>query len=406
MLFKKKISLTVQIIIAMVIGLILGLMFKENIAPIKVVGDIFIRLIQMSIALLIMSAVIDSLGNTDGEKIGKLGTRLFFYFTLGTIIAAAFGILAGNILPAGSINVEASVDSFEAKEASWIEMILDFFPTNIIESLASGNMINIIIFSILFGLTLNKMKQKNIHAAEVILDITKSIYESLTFMIGKIMLLAPIGIAALFAAATGISGAKILIPLIGFLIIFGVASFLYLLVWLFLIGLKLKVSPIKLLKKIMPMTIMALTTTSSAVTLPLKMKDSEEKFGVSKSVSDVVNPLGMVLNSNGLAMFLSIVCVVIGKMYDLELEFSSIIQIVVLSSLACLGTVVVPGGGIVALTIVIPALGFPLEAIGIFAGIDWFSGMFRTMLNVDIDALVSLLIADSFNEVDRNLLQS
>ena len=403
----KKISLTYQIIISMIIGLVLGLIFKENIAPIKVIGDIFIRLIQMSIALLIMASVINSLGNTDLEKIGKLGTRLVFYFTVGTIFGAAIGIFAGNLLPVGNINIASGVDTaIQAKEVSWLQMLLDFFPVNIVESLSKANMINIIIFAVLFGLSLNKMNQLGYKTAETVLNISNSLYESLTFMIGKIMVIAPIGIAALFAAATGANGLEILIPLIGFLLIYGIASFLYLIIWLVFVGVKVGVSPIKLLRKIMPMTIMALTTTSSAVTLPLKMKDSEEKFGVSKSVSDVVNPLGMVLNSNGLAMFLSIVCVVIGKMYKIDLDITTIVQIIVLSSLACLGTVVVPGGGIVALTIVIPAIGFPVEAIGIFAGIDWFSGMFRTMLNVDIDALVSLLIADSFNEVDREKLKS
>lgn len=403
----KKISLTYQIIISMIIGLVLGLIFKENIAPIKVIGDIFIRLIQMSIALLIMASVINSLGNTDLEKIGKLGTRLVFYFTVGTIFAAAIGIFAGNLLPVGNINIASGVDTaIQAKEVSWLGMLLDFFPVNIVESLSKANMINIIIFAVLFGLSLNKMNQLGYKTAETVLNISNSLYESLTFMIGKIMVIAPIGIAALFAAATGANGLEILIPLIGFLLIYGIASFLYLIIWLVFVGVKVGVSPIKLLRKIMPMTIMALTTTSSAVTLPLKMKDSEEKFGVSKSVSDVVNPLGMVLNSNGLAMFLSIVCVVIGKMYKIDIDITTIVQIIVLSSLACLGTVVVPGGGIVALTIVIPAIGFPVEAIGIFAGIDWFSGMFRTMLNVDIDALVSLLIADSFNEVDREKLKS
>ncbi len=403
----KKISLTYQIIISMIIGLVLGLIFKENIAPIKVIGDIFIRLIQMSIALLIMASVINSLGNTDLEKIGKLGTRLVFYFTVGTIFGAAIGIFAGNLLPVGNINIASGVDTaIQAKEVSWLQMLLDFFPVNIVESLSKANMINIIIFAVLFGLSLNKMNQLGYKTAETVLNISNSLYESLTFMIGKIMVIAPIGIAALFAAATGANGLEILIPLIGFLLIYGIASFLYLIIWIVFVGVKVGVSPIKLLRKIMPMTIMALTTTSSAVTLPLKMKDSEEKFGVSKSVSDVVNPLGMVLNSNGLAMFLSIVCVVIGKMYKIDLDITTIVQIIVLSSLACLGTVVVPGGGIVALTIVIPAIGFPVEAIGIFAGIDWFSGMFRTMLNVDIDALVSLLIADSFNEVDREKLKS
>lgn len=403
----KKISLTYQIIISMIIGLVLGLIFKENIAPIKVIGDIFIRLIQMSIALLIMASVINSLGNTDLEKIGKLGTRLVFYFTVGTIFAAAIGIFAGNLLPVGNINIASGIDTaIQAKEVSWLQMLLDFFPVNIVESLSKANMINIIIFAVLFGLSLNKMNQLGFKTAETVLNISNSLYESLTFMIGKIMVIAPIGIAALFAAATGANGLEILIPLIGFLLIYGIASFLYLIIWLVFVGVKVGVSPIKLLRKIMPMTIMALTTTSSAVTLPLKMKDSEEKFGVSKSVSDVVNPLGMVLNSNGLAMFLSIVCVVIGKMYKIDIDITTIVQIIVLSSLACLGTVVVPGGGIVALTIVIPAIGFPVEAIGIFAGIDWFSGMFRTMLNVDIDALVSLLIADSFNEVDREKLKS
>ncbi|MFT4007499.1 MAG: cation:dicarboxylase symporter family transporter, partial [Lacrimispora sp.] len=146
------------------------------------------------------------------------------------------------------------------------------------------------------------------------------------------------------------------------------------------------------------------TTTSSAVTLPVEIEDSEKKLGISKKVTGIVIPLAMTLNSNGLAMFLALSCITISQIYGVPLHTTQLVRIIVLSTLSCLGTVTVPGGGLVALATVVPALGLPLESIAFLFSIDWFSGMFRTILNVDTDVLVAMIIAKDEKELDYEIL--
>lgn len=154
------------------------------------------------------------------------------------------------------------------------------------------------------------------------------------------------------------------------------------------------------------MGIVAFTTTSSAIALPIKMEDSENKLGVSKNISNLVNPLGMSLNSDGLALFLSIACITIAQFFGIDMTINQQFIIITMAILATLGTVVVPGGGLVALAIVLPTIGLPIEGVALLSGIDWFSGMFRTVLNVIDDALVSLTIAVNENEFDRNIFEN
>lgn len=402
-----KLSMTNQILIAVVIGVLAGAILGPVATKVKVVGDIFLRLIQMAVVPLIMGAVIEAVGSLDSKEIGKLGGKIVLWFTIGTIVAAAFGIVAGKILKPG-LGVDLSLVASEAIEVgvdqSFSDMLVDFFSPNIIKSMANGNMIQIIVFSIMFGYALS-IKSSSEYAIKI-LDFIKSFNVIILGVVETVMITAPIGIGALLASVIGGTGIKVLLPLLKFLVVFGIASFLYLALVIIFVGAYTKTNPIKLAKKLSKMTLMALTTTSSAITLPTKMEDSETKLGVSKRISRLVNPLGMALNSNGLSMFLALTCLTIAQMYSIDLQLVDIVRIVMLSTLACLGTVVVPGGGIVALTIVIPSIGLPAESIALFAGIDWFSGMFRTMLNVDVDALIAMIIAKDENELDYEIFNN
>lgn len=404
---KKRISLTNQIIAAMVLGIIAGLIGGKAIAPVEVVGNIFLRLIQMSVIVLIMGAVIEAVGRLEVSELGNLGVKILILFGVSTIIAAAIGCIFGMVLQPGRgvlIETDLNAAAFAAKEMSLQDMLLSFAPNNIVNAMTEGNMIQVIVFAILFGIGTSIMKGKK--GSSRILDLLEEVNGILIEMVSKIMIFAPIGIGALIAATVGKSGVGILLPLIKFLLILAVGTFLHLAFCVAVTAAYCKTGFFNLSRKIANMTVVAFTTTSSAVTLPVKMKDSEEKLGVSKRISDLVNPLGMSLNSNGLAMFLSLAVVTIAQIYGQEVTIEMLLKIVILASLACLGTVVVPGGGIVALTIVVPSLGLPLGGIAIMAGIDWFSGMFRTILNVDVDALAAMMIAKSAGELDDNILNN
>ncbi|MDR7855287.1 dicarboxylate/amino acid:cation symporter [Tissierella sp.] len=399
----KKLSTIKQILMAMIIGMIAGLLLGDNAKYLKILGDIFLRLIQMSVVILIMGAVIESVGNLDTKDLGKLGVKMMFWFMITTILSGVIGVSLGSFLKPGSgITLEAKGAIVEQPVQELGQLIVDFFPTNVINSMASGNMIQVIVFAVLFGATLSTLREKKI--SNVILEWVKDLNVVIINMISKIMVIAPFGIGALLAYTTGTIGLSVILPLIKFLILLGIGTIIHLIITITFTAMYCKVSPLTIARKLTNMTMMAFTTTSSAVTLPIKMKDSEEKLGVSSRISNLVNPLAMTLNSNGLAMFLTLACITVAQIYNIEIGITDIIRIITLSTLACLGTVVVPGGGLVALTIVIPSIGLPLEGIVLLSGIDWFSGMFRTVLNVDIDALISMLIAKDVNELNYDIL--
>lgn len=399
---SNKLSMTNQIMIAMIAGMVVGLIMGPSIAPIKVIGDIFLRLIQMSVVVLIMGAVIEAVGSLNPKELGKLGGKIFAWFMGLTALAAALGIGLGYIIKPGSgLNIDMGKSAIAASEQKITDMIVGFFPSNIIESMAKANMIQVIVFSILFGLSLSiigKQKKDN-----VILNFISNFNVAILNVVKMVMKLAPLGIFALLAWVTGTIGLKVIIPLAKFLAAMGIGTIVYMIFLIIMSSTYVKVSPAKLAKKLWKMTVVAFTTTSSAITLPTKMEDSEVKIGVSKRISRLVNPLGMALNSNGLSLYLALACITLVQFYGLDMSIAELIKIVVLSSLSCLGTVVVPGGGLVALAIVLPSMGLPPESIALLAGIDWFSGMFRTVLNVDGDALVSMMIAADEKELDYDI---
>jgi len=386
----------------MVLGMVVGLIVGPAIAPVKVVGDIFLRLIQMSVVVLIMGAVIEAVGSLDPKELGKLGGKIFAWFMGLTALAAALGIGLGYIVkPGAGLNMDMGATAIAASEQTLSEMIVGFFPTNIIDAMAKANMIQVIIFSILFGLSLSVIGKQD--KDNVVLNFIRHFNVAILNVVKMVMNLAPIGIFSLLAWVTGTIGVKVIIPLAKFLGSMAIGTVIYMIFLIFISAAYAKVSPVRLAKHLWKMTVVAFTTTSSAITLPTKMEDSEIKLGVSKRISRLVNPLGMALNSNGLSLYLSLACITLAQFFGMEMSMIELVRIVVLSTLACLGTVVVPGGGLVALATVLPAMGLPPESIALLAGIDWFSGMFRTVLNVDSDALVAMMIAVDEKELDYDI---
>lgn len=384
-----------QIIIGMVLGIILGAVLGPKIAHIKVVGDVFLRLIQMAVIPLIFFTVIAAIGKLPIKQLGRLGMHIVLWFTITTLIAALAGLILGWLFHPG-VGLHLTLDTALTKEitgdkVSSTDMILGFFPTNIFDALAQGNTIQVIIFALLFGFVLSKAN--NNQQYNQILTGLQQLNQLLVSLIQVVLRLAPLGIGALMAAVTADNGLKVLIPLIKFLGIFGLGTLLFLIGLFVMIMLRAHLSLRTVMHGFSNILLIAMTTTSSAASLPVEMHDAEKRLGVSKEISELVLPLGMALNSNGLAMYLALACVTMTQFYGLSLSFMMMLKIVLLAIVACLGTVAVPGGGLVALTIIVPALGLPLESIALLAGIDWFAGVFRTILNVVGDTTTAIMIA-------------
>lgn len=402
---KKGLSMTTQIVIALVLGITFGYFFKDYVGYIDFLGQIFLRLIQMGIVFLILGQIVEAIGSLEIKQLGTIGLRTIIIFMVSSLLASAWGVLFGLIFKPGSgisDTVSTSVD-IEATQTPFSEVIINFFPQNIVDAMANGSIVQIISFAIFFGIALSiRASVSEPKFLPVLVDFNTIVLQ----MIRLVMGFAPIGIFALIASAIAEYGIALILPLVSYLLVYSGATLLFLLAWLLIVSLYLRVSIIALVKKMSRMSIIALATTSSAITLPTAIEDSEERLGIKREVSRLVLPLGMSLNSNGSAMFMSITIITVAQIYGVQYGLTNYVFIIFLATLASLANAVVPGGGLVSLSIVIPQMGLPIESIAIFAAVEWFTGMIRTILNVNSDVFSGLIVAKSVDAIDREKLNS
>ncbi|WP_315118194.1 dicarboxylate/amino acid:cation symporter [uncultured Clostridium sp.] len=401
----KKVNMTTQVMIAMILGVIVGAIGKENVDGIKVIGDVFLRLIQMSIIFLVMGQIIEAVGELNPKELGKQGVKVIGIFFITSFLAAMVGIVFGIIFKPGIGLQLSSITAGEIVEKANIgtlsEVLLGFFSSNIIKSMADGIIVQVIVFSLLFGLALScyRTENKDSKLIAVISEFNKVILK----MISIIMKVAPIGIFSLIASTVGKSGIEVILPLSKYIGVYALATIIYLLIFLSISASYCRINIFKLIRGMVGMSVMALATTSSAVTLPVEMKDAKEKLGISEKINKLVLPLGMSLNSNGSAMHMALTIITISQIYGVMYSPRQYLYIGILATLVSLANAVVPGAGLVSLAIIVPQMGLPIESIALFAGVEWFVGMLRTILNVDSDTLTALIVAKSENEIDYDI---
>lgn len=293
---KKKfsISLTTQILIATVGGIVFGSLVGEWAGNLKFIGDIFIRLIQMSVVLLVMSSVAAAVGGGDGKDVGKMGFHTFKWIILFTIISAGLGVVLAMIVKPGvgvALGSTEAVQATEVVETSLQSTLLNFVPTNIISSMAESAMVPCIVFALFFGVAMGAYTKQTGNTNMV--EWVKGINTIVTNIIKIVMNVAPIGIFCLLADVSGRIGFKVIKSMAAFLLVLLIGDLIQFLIYGPLTAALCKVNPAKMPKKFSKMSIMALTTTSGAICLPTKMEDEVTKFGVSRKVADFTGPITM-----------------------------------------------------------------------------------------------------------------
>jgi proton glutamate symport protein len=402
----KKLSLTTQMIIASILGLIAGAVFGPAMGNFKFLGDIFLRLMQMSVVLLVMGAIIEAVGALEPKDLGKIGGKAIAMFMATSALGATIGLIFVNLIKpgVGVQGVTASAYKGSLFEGKVTDMIVNFFPKNVFEAMSKADMLQIIIFAAFFGLALSFLGKNE--SGKKVYEFIQHLNIVVMEIIKIVMKFAPVGIFALLSGITGVIGLKVIIPLAKFLLTMLIGSVSALSILIILVSLYGRINPIRLIKKLNRTIVVALTTTSSAISLPVQMADCEERIGISRRVSRLVNPLAMSLNSNGLALSIAIACVTIAQFFGINLTLQEQIAVVVVSTLATLGNLLVPGGALVAIAVALQMTGLPLEGVAILAGVDWFAGIARTLLNVVGDVLVTLFIAINEKEFDRTIFDS
>lgn len=399
-----KISLTTQILVATVAGIVFGSIVGPWAANLKFIGDIFIRLIQMSVVLLVMSAVAAAVGGGDSKDVGKMGFHTFKWIIFFTLISAALGMILSMIIRPG-VGIEiASAEAIaetEVQSASLQETILNFVPTNIISSMASGSMVPCIVFSLMFGVAMSAYTKET--GNTIIVDWVKGINAVVTNIIKLVMNVAPIGIFCLLANVAGATGFKVIVPMLKFLGLLLIGDAIQFVAYGPLTAALCKVNLFKMPKKFAKMSMMAITTTSGAICLPTKMEDEVTKFGVSRKVADFTGPITMSMNSCGAAQCYVAAIFFMAQATGISMTPYQMGMAILLSCLMCMGTISVPGGSVIVYTFLASSLGLPLESIAVLIGIDWFAGMFRTLMNVDVDVMVGMLVASKLGELDHDV---
>ena len=402
----KKPSMITQITIAVVVGILVGLLIPASGNYLKIVGDVFLRLMQMAIPILILGQIVQAVGSINPKELTSLGGRTIAVFGISSLAAALWGVLMAVIFnPGYGVKMTGFQDaSIKAQEISITDTILNFVPKNIFDSLTQGSIIQIIVFALFFGLALNKYLQS--HPETQLFQIIVDFNEVIITVIRYVMYLAPLGIFALIASTISHLGLQIILPLVKYLLVYGLGTILFLGIWILVITLYCKVSPLRLITNMKNMSVMALATTSSAITLPVALEETETKLGLSKRITNLVLPLGMSLNSNGSAMHMAFTVMTIAQMYQLDFDITKMIYLAITATFVSLANAVVPGAGLVSLAVIAPQMGLPIESIAIFAGVEWFVGMLRTILNVNSDVYSAILVAKSVDEIDYTVFNS
>ncbi len=404
---KKKgfsVSLTTQILLATVGGILFGTFIGPWAANLKFIGDIFIRLIQMSVVLLVMSAVAAAVGSGDGQDVGKMGFHTFKWIIAFTIVSAGFGVALSMLFKPGvGIEIASAEDVANAavESSSLQETLLGFVPTNIIGSMAESAMVPCIVFSLFFGVAMGAYTKQS--GNRNMIEWVTGLNTIITNIIKTVMHIAPIGIFCLLANVAGSTGLKVIIPMMKFLGVLLIGDAIQFMLFGPFTAAMCKVNPAKMPKKFAKMSIMAVTTTSGAICLPTKMEDAVTKFGISRKVADFTGPITMSMNSCGAAQCYVAAIFFMAQSTGIQMTVYQMGMAILLSCLMCMGTISVPGGSVIVYTFLASSLGLPLESIAVLIGIDWFAGMFRTLMNVDVDVMVGMLVASKLGELDRDV---
>ncbi|MFW3609707.1 cation:dicarboxylate symporter family transporter [Staphylococcus caprae] len=414
-LFKRKISLPTQVIIALVLGVIAGLLLfgQDNVANyIKPFGDIFLNLIKMIIIPIVFCALALSISNLgDSKKVGSYGWKAILYFEIITTVAIGLGIIIGNLfkpgsgldpdkLPKGDISkYQSSAQSAEQATTygnHLIDTIVNIVPTNLFESLAKGDLLPIIFFAVFFGLGLAAIGEK----AEPVKGFLNGTLEAVFWMINKILKLAPIGVFAFICTTVMTFGASALIPLLKLLVVVVFAMIFFVVVVLGIVARMVGVSIFSIMKILKSELLLAFSTSSSEAVLPVIMKKME-KFGAPKDVTSFVIPIGYSFNLDGSALYQTIAALFVAQMFDIHLSLTQQIVLMATLMIASKGMAGVPGVSIVVLLTTLGSMHLPAQGLALIIGIDRLLDMVRTCVNVMGNALSTIVISKWENVYDK-----
>ncbi|WP_077325383.1 dicarboxylate/amino acid:cation symporter [Virgibacillus siamensis] len=391
-----KKSLIWQLIAAFILAIATGIIFGEKAQVVQPLGDLFLRLIKFIIAPLVLATLVVGVASTnDVKKLSRMGGKTVAIYLITSMLAITLGIIAGKIFSPGS-GIDVSLEGKEAPEPNEtegvVQTILNIVPTNPFDALSSGNILQIIFFALMIGIAIALVGEK----AEPVRKFFDGFAEVMYKITGMIMAIVPIGVFGLLAPVIGEYGVDVLLPLIKLVLamVAGCIIQLFVVYSLIVKGLG-KMSPLKFFKGIFPASAVAFSTSSSSGTLPVTIKSAQENLGVSKETSTFVLPLGATINMDGTALYVGLCSMFVAQYFGMDLTFSQMVTVVLIGTLASIGTAGVPGAGLIMLTMALSAVNLPLAGIALVGGIDRVLDMMRTSVNVTGDAATAVVVDSS-----------
>lgn len=414
---KKKIGLTTRIFISLLLGAILGVFLHYCVLPndavqnilvdgvFYVVGQGFLRLMQMLVVPLVLCSLIcgaSAIGDT--KTLGKVGVRTVVFYIITTALAVAVALTVARIINPGvgmDLNtLEVAETQIATTQTSMVDTLLDIIPKNPIESLATGNMLQIIVFAIIVGIILAKLGDKT----QIVHNLFQQGNDIMMEMTMMVMSLAPIGVFCLIARTFSGMGFDAFQPLIKYMFAVMLALVIQCLgVYQILLKVFTGLNPIRFIKKFLPVMGFAFSTATSNATIPLSIDTLERKMGVSRRISSFTIPLGATINMDGTSIMQGVAVVFIAQAYGIALTPMDYLTVIATATLASIGTAGVPSVGLVTLSMVLTSVGLPIEGIGFIMGIDRILDMSRTAVNITGDAVCTIIVANQNQALDKEV---
>ena len=416
---KKKLGLSTKIFISLLLGAVFGFfiniflpsgILKDDIlinGVLYIVGNGFIRLMQMLVIPLVMcSLVCGTMSIGDTKTLGKVGVKTLVFYLFTTAVAITLALLfALFIKPGVGLNI-ATVESTDVaiqENISLADTLLNIIPKNIIHSMANGDMLPIIVFSVFIGLMLARLGKKARTVANFFSEFNAVMMEMTVTVMGA----APIGVFCMIAKTFATIGFEAFLPMLKYM---GCVLFVLVLqgfgVYQLLLFLFTGLNPIHFIKKFFPVMQFAFSTSTSNACIPLSIDTLKEKLGVSRRISSFTVPLGATINMDGTAIMQGVAVVFIAEAYDITLTPTMLATVILTATLASVGTAGVPGVGLITLAMVLTSVGLPTEGIALIMGIDRILDMTRTAINVTGDAICTTVVAHQEGLVDKDTFNS
>ena len=392
---KKKLSLTVKITISLVLGVIAGLLLQGRsdiaVTYIKPFGTIYLNLIKMVVVPVVLLSIMQGIISLqDVRKVGSIGVKTVAFYMCTTALAVTVGLLFANILNVGGGYVIATEDLvYEAKEApSFIDTIVNIFPSNFFQPMASANMLQVIVIAILFGFGIILAGEKGKAAQEFVDSFAEVCFK----VMGMILELSPIGVFALICPVVAENGPAVLLPLLKVILVAYVGYICHMiLVYSMAVKGFAGMNPVTFFQGMSRPIMFAFSSASSVGTLPFNL-EATQKLGARKSVASFVLPLGATINMDGTAIYQGVCAIFIAEIFGIDLALSQQLTIILTATLASIGTAGVPGSGMIMLAMVLQSVGLPVEGIALVAGIDRILDMGRTVVNITGDAACTIVV--------------